>query len=72
MAFCEVRRILGQDGKPSEAIRGEVHHCLSALESAGLPAFAREEMTKRFQKDDRELYVAYDNKYVPRTNNNNT
>ena len=69
-AFCEVRRILGQEGKPGEVIRGEVHHYLASLASTGVPEFARAEMEKRFHKYDRELYVAYDNQYVPRTNNN--
>lgn len=67
--FQEVRTILGQTEKPSKEIREEIKNYLISLEvivslSPYLPT-----LKKRFKMYDNELYVAYDNVFVPRTNN---
>jgi len=67
--FCKVREILGRDGQSGEQVRVAMHAFLATLanDPARAPVYA--ELSWRLEYYDRELYVAYDNPHVPRTNN---
>lgn len=68
-AFQEVRLILGQEDKSGKEIQEDVEEFLASLESEDSMGEIYEIMKKRFERYEEELYVAYDNKFVPRTNN---
>ncbi len=67
--FQEVRFILAQEDKSGAEIKGEIEEFLNSLKSEGTPGEIYEILEKRFRRYERELYIAYDDKYVPRTNN---
>jgi hypothetical protein len=67
--FQEIRRILGQSYKPGEEIKEEITTLISSLQSNDSLADVYKIVEKRFRMYENELYVCYDNKYVPRTNN---
>jgi len=69
LPFQEVRRILGQEKKSGEQIKDEIRSYLDSLEND--PGFddCLKILKKRFKMYERELYIAYDNEYLPRTNN---
>jgi len=67
--FQEIRRILGQADKTGEEIKGEIASLVSSLQSNGSLADVYRIVEKRFRMYKNELYICYDNKYVPRTNN---
>ncbi len=67
--FQEIRRILGQVEKTGEEIKEEVATLVSSLQSDESLADVYKIVEKRFRMYDNELYICYDNKYVPRTNN---
>ena len=68
-AFQEVRSILGQEGKSGAEIKKDVQAFLESLECDELMQDVYKIMEKRFRMYDAELYISYDNKLVPRTNN---
>ena len=67
--FREIRMILGQVEKTGEEIKEEVATLVSSLQSDDSLADVYKIVEKRFRMYENELYVCYDNKYVPRTNN---
>ena len=67
--FHEIRRILGQVEKTGEEIKEEGATLVSSLQSDASLADVYKIVEKRFRMYENELYVCYDNKYVPRTNN---
>lgn len=67
--FQEIRRILGQTDKTGDEIREEVVSFLASLQSNLSLAEVYKIVEKRFRMYENELYTCYDNKYVPRTNN---
>jgi len=67
--FQEIRRILGQSDKPEEEIKEEITSLVNSLQSNVSLADVYKIVEKRFRMYENELYVCYDNKYVPRTNN---
>ena len=67
--FQEIRRILGQADKTGEEIKKEVSTLVTSLQSDASLADVYKIVEKRFRMYENELYVCYDNKYVPRTNN---
>lgn len=69
LPFQEVRRILGQEGKSGEQIKDDIRNYLESLENEPALDECLKIFKKRFKMYDRELYIAYDNDYIPRTNN---
>ena len=67
--FQESRYILGQEKKNGSAVKEDIKCFLKSLECNKPLVGIYEIMKKRFKMYENELYVAYDNKYVPRTNN---
>jgi len=67
--FQEIRRILGQADKTGEEIKEEISSFVTSLQSNVSLAEVYKIVEKRFRMYENELYVCYDNKYVPRTNN---
>lgn len=67
--FQEIRRILGQADKTGEEIKEEVATLVTSLQPDASLADVYKIVEKRFRMYENELYVCYDNKYVPRTNN---
>lgn len=67
--FQEIRRILGQVEKRGDEIKEEVATLVSSLQSDDSLADVYKSVEKRFRMYEDELYICYDNKYVPRTNN---
>ncbi len=67
--FCEVRAILGKEGPSGEEVQARMQEFLATLadDPAIQPTFG--ELAWRLDYYGRELYVAYDNSHVPRTNN---
>ena len=70
VVFQEIRRILGQTGKTGEEIKKDVTTLVTSLQSDVILAEVYRIVEKRFRMYENELYICYDNKYVPRTNNN--
>lgn len=67
--FQEIRYIMGQEGKSGAEIKEAVNLFLTALKCSGSAAEVYKTVEKRFRMYENELYVAFDNKFVPRTNN---
>ena len=67
--FQEIRSILRQTDKTGEEIKEEITTLITSLQSDASLAGAYKIVEKRFRMYENELYVCYDNKYVPRTNN---
>jgi len=67
--FSEIRQILAQTGKTSDQIRQDVTLFLLSIQTLAKWDQVYQTIPKRFNMYDRELYYAYDNKWVPRTNN---
>lgn len=67
--FQEIRRVLGQSDKTGEEIKEQITSFVISLQSNGSPAEVYKIVEKRFRMYENELYTCYDNKYVPRTNN---
>jgi len=67
--FLEGRKILDQNDKSEKEIRDEISVFTKSID--GLSKWDKRYHTiqKRFKMYDRELYVAYDSEWVPRTNN---
>ena len=68
--FQEIRRILGQTAKTGAEIRREITAFVGTLQATPSLVRVGTIAKKRFKMYDRELYTCYDNKFVPRTNNN--
>lgn len=67
--FQEIRRILGQVEKTGEEIIEEIATLVCSLQSDDSLADIYKIVEKRFRMYENELYICYDNTYVPRTNN---
>ncbi|MHA1292198.1 MAG: hypothetical protein ACTSQJ_05965 [Promethearchaeota archaeon] len=67
--FQEIRYILGQEGKSGAEVKESVNLFLAALKCNGFSAEVYKIVEKRFRMYENELYISYDNKFVPRTNN---
>ena len=67
--FQEIRYILGQAKKSGKEIKDAVKLFLTSLKCKSSLVEVYEVVKKRFKRYENELYVCYDNKYVPRTNN---
>ena len=67
--FQEIRKILGQTEKSGEEIKMEIAAFIPSLQSNDSLVDLYKIVEKRFRMYENELYVSYDNKYVPRTNN---
>ena len=67
--FQEIRRIIGQAEKTGEEIKEEITSFVTSLQSNVSLADVYKIVEKRFRMYENELYICYDNKYVPRTNN---
>ena len=67
--FQEIRTILGQTETPGEAIKNEIITFITSLQADDFLSEVYKIVEKRFRTYERELYVSYDNKFVPRTNN---
>jgi len=67
--FQEIRYILGQEKKSGSEIKEMVKLFLKSLECNNSLVDVYKIVKKRFKMYENELYIAYDNKYVPRTNN---
>jgi len=67
--FQEIRWILGQEGKSGKEIKSEIKQLVKSLKSNDIPIIVYKVVKKRFKMYDKELYVSYDNEFVPRTNN---
>jgi len=67
--FQEIRIILGQTDKTGKEIKEEITTLVISLQSNDSPAGVYKIVEKRFRMYENELYICYDNKYVPRTNN---
>ena len=67
--FREVRQVLGMEGKSGEEVRAEMQGLLTRIGQDPAKAAVHHELAKRLAAYDHELYVAYDNPHVPRTNN---
>ncbi len=67
--FQEIRIILGQTDKTGKEIKEEITTLVISLQSNDFPAGVYKIVEKRFRMYENELYICYDNKYVPRTNN---
>ncbi|MFO8017737.1 MAG: hypothetical protein R6U96_03825 [Promethearchaeia archaeon] len=68
-SFREVRAILGQEGKSGEEIKDEIDAYLGSLEYDAALEECLTILKKRFKRYDGELYIAYDDENIPRTNN---
>jgi len=66
--FQEIRYILGQKKSGGE-IKAAIKLFLNSLKCNNSLVEVHAIVKKRFKMYENELYVAYDNKYVPRTNN---
>lgn len=67
--FQEIRYILGQEIKSGSEIKEAVGQFLNSLKSHGSLVDVYKNVKKRFKMYENELYIAYDNVFVPRTNN---
>ncbi len=67
--FQEIRKILGQTEKTGEEIKNEIAIFITSLQSNDSLVETYRIVEKRFKMYKKELYISYDNKYVPRTNN---
>lgn len=67
--FQEIRRVLGQEEKSGTEIKTEISACIASHQSDQKFTRALEIVNKRFKMYENELYIAYDNDSVPRTNN---
>ncbi|HEC39624.1 hypothetical protein LCGC14_2009800 [marine sediment metagenome] len=67
--FQEIRYILGQEDKSGIEIKEAVKLFLTSFKCNGSLGEVYKIVEKRFRMYKNELYVAYDNKFVPRTNN---
>lgn len=67
--FQKIRGILGQSDKTGEEIREEISYLITSLQSNTSLAEVYKIAEKRFRMYENELYNCYNNKYVPRTNN---
>lgn len=67
--FQELRKILGQTEKTGKAIKKEITAFIISLQSTYSLMDISKIVEKRFRMYKKELYIAYDNKFVPRTNN---
>lgn len=68
MVFQEIRYILGQKKSGGE-IKAAIKLFLNSLKCNSSLVDVYEIVKKRFKMYENELYIAYDNKFVPRTNN---
>ncbi len=69
VVFHDIREILGQEKKSGRNIKDEIWHFLKLLESEDSLSMVYQVVRKRFKMYENELYIAYDNVFVPRTNN---
>ncbi|MHA1150609.1 MAG: hypothetical protein ACTSR8_20505 [Promethearchaeota archaeon] len=67
--FHYIREILGQEKKSRKNIKEAIRLFLKSLESKNSLSRAYHVVKKRFKMYENELYIAYDNVFVPRTNN---
>jgi len=67
--FQEIRRVLGQEEKSGGEIKDTITIFLNSLKCNISLVKVYEIVKKWFKMYENELYVAYDNKFVPRTNN---
>jgi len=67
--FQEIRTILGQTKKTRAEIKNEIAVFIILLQSTRSLMDVYRIVEKRFRMYKKELYVSYDNKFVPRTNN---
>ncbi len=67
--FQGIRRILGQGGKSGKKIKNEIKYFIKSLQSNDSPVRVYKIVEKRFRMYKKELYISYDNKFVPRRNN---
>lgn len=67
--FQAIRRVLGQAGRSGKEIKNEIKNFIKSLQSNDSLVEVYKIVEKRFRMYKKELYVSYDNKFVPRTNN---
>ena len=67
--FQEIRKILGQTEKKGKEIKNEIETFIISLQSTCSLMDVYKIVEKRFRMYKKELYISYDNKFVPRTNN---
>lgn len=67
--FQEFRKILGQTEKTGKIIKKEIAVFIISLQSTYSLMPIPKIVEKRFRMYKKELYISYDNKFVPRTNN---
>jgi hypothetical protein len=67
--FRDIRVILGQENKCGKSIKEAVERFLKSLECKNSLEEVYHVVKKRFKMYKNELYIAYDNDFVPRTNN---
>lgn len=67
--FQRIRYILGQEKKNGREIKDSITHFLNTLKCDNSLVEVYEIVKKRFKMYENELYIAYNNKFVPRTNN---
>lgn len=67
--FQDVRRILGEEKKSGKNIKEAIQLFLKSLECKDSLIGVNAIVKKRFKMYENELYIAYDNVFVPRTNN---
>jgi len=69
VVFQRIRYILGQEKKDGREIKDIIKHFLNKLKCDNSLVEVYEIVKKRFRMYENELYIAYNNKFVPRTNN---
>ena len=67
--FNRIREILGQTGKTGEDIKNEIEKFIDSLQSDPTLKEVYIILKKRFMMYENELYICYDNTFIPRTNN---
>jgi len=67
--FREIRYLLGQTEKSGGEIKDEITLFLKSLKCDDSLVEVCEIVKKRFKMYENELYISYDNEFVPRTNN---
>ncbi|MBA7655629.1 hypothetical protein ES703_63535 [subsurface metagenome] len=69
VVFQAIRKILGQTEKTGKEIKKEIAAFIISLQSTCSLMDIYKIVEKRFRMYKKELYISYDNKFVPRTNN---
>lgn len=69
MVFQQIRTILGQENKSGNRVKEAIQFFLKSFEGKSSLTGVHHVVKKRFTMYENELYVAYDNVFVPRTNN---